>query len=62
METSLDGSASRRDELEALATIAGPVARAVWIVRARVEHDAELERRTRVEMEALRTGVVSPIS
>lgn len=66
-----DGSAYGRDELEALATIAGPVARAVWIVRARAEHDAELERRlraaedelrrTRAEMAALRTGAVSPI-
>jgi hypothetical protein len=63
-----DGSAYGRDELEALASISGPVARAVWIVRARAEREAELEarlqaaedelRRTRNELSALRTGVV----
>ncbi|HEU4560268.1 MAG TPA: hypothetical protein VFS20_20630, partial [Longimicrobium sp.] len=49
-----DGSAYGRDELEALATIAGPVARAVWIVRAREQHDAELERRLRAAEDELR--------
>jgi hypothetical protein len=62
-----DGSAYGRDELEALASISGPVARAVWIVRARAEREAELEgrlqtaedelRRTRAELSALRSGV-----
>ncbi|HEX9936641.1 MAG TPA: hypothetical protein VGB15_05945 [Longimicrobium sp.] len=63
-----DGSAYGRDELEALAMVAGPVARAVWIVRARAEQNAELERRlqaaedelrrTRAELAELRTGAI----
>ncbi|HYH83599.1 MAG TPA: hypothetical protein VEX86_27640 [Longimicrobium sp.] len=62
-----DGSAYGRDELDALAAVAGPIARAVWIVRARAEHEAALERRlqsaedelrhTRAELASLRTGV-----
>jgi len=49
-----DGSGYGRDELEALATVAGPIARAVWIVRARAERDAELERRLQATEDALR--------
>jgi hypothetical protein len=63
-----DGSGYGRDELDALAAVAGPIARAVWIVRARAERDAELERRlqaaedalrrTRQELELRRAGIV----
>lgn len=49
-----DGSGYGKDELEALAAVAGPVARAVWIVRARAEREEELERRLQAAEEELR--------
>lgn len=57
-----DGSGYGKDELEALAEIAGPVARAVWIVRARAEREEELERRLQAaedELRRARAGIVA---
>lgn len=49
-----DGSGYSADELEAVAAVAGPVARAAWIVRARAEREDLLERRLRAAEEELR--------
>jgi hypothetical protein len=49
-----DGSGYSGDELEALTAVAGPVARAAWIVRARAERDDLLERRLRAAEDELR--------
>ncbi|HET7233027.1 MAG TPA: PDZ domain-containing protein [Longimicrobium sp.] len=54
-----DGSGYGRDELEALAEVAGPIARAVWIVRARAEREEELERRLQAAEDELRRARIA---